>query len=194
MQLVGIFGGTFDPVHFGHLAIARSFLGSGLIEELWVMLTPDPPHKQDRDPVAYSIREAMLQAAFKDEDRVTVCTLEESLPAPHYTLRTLQYLYRKHPDQTFYLCIGGDSLAHFDEWYHWQEILKLSELIIARRPGAKVGAIPGPILKRAHFIDHEPLAVSSTDIRNRCAKGLPIDDLVPKEVARLIATHSLYRN
>lgn len=190
---IGIFGGTFDPVHRGHLAIAESFLGSGYVDELWVLLTPVPPHKPKQKPAPYKFREEMLRAAFEGMPRVKVSTLESQLPAPHYTVRTLRYLHKHFPGHPFYLCIGGDSLAHFHTWYQWRKILDLCELVVAQRPGARVKNIPEEILNRSHLVTHEPLSVSSTEVRKLNCEGQSIEGLVPGSVAKLIARHGLYQ-
>lgn len=192
-QSIGIFGGTFDPVHKGHLAIAESFLGSSYIDELWVLLTPVPPHKPEQKPAPYRLREEMLRAAFAGMNRVEVSTLESQLPAPHYTVRTLQHLHQHYPGHQFYLCIGGDSLSHFNTWYQWQNILDLCELVVAQRPGVRSENIPDEILNRSHLVRHEPLSISSTEVRERCRQGKSLQDLVPDSVAELIARHGLYQ-
>lgn len=189
---IGLLGGSFDPVHYGHLYIAESFLDSDLLDELWVLLAPDPPHKTSQVQANYQVRMKMLQAAFKDFDRVEVSNLEKQLPQPSYTIQTLEFLKDKYPDYTFYLCIGEDSLRDFKKWKDWQNILCHSDLLVAQRPSADTKNIDNLIRKHLHFIDHEPIQVSSTSIRNAVADGEDISGLVPSTVKNIIENEQLY--
>lgn len=191
-EAIGIFGGSFNPVHKGHLAIAGSFLDSGYISELWVLLTPDPPHKEGEELVSYRLRFRMLQEVFDDWEQVRVSDLETDLPKPSYTLQTLQYLTEKYPDKSFYLCIGGDSARHFIQWHRWREILSYCKLLVARRSTEEL-ELDSTVAENAHIIDHEPVPISSTEIRNKISEGEDISELVPSEVEDLIHTHNLYQ-
>lgn len=190
---IGILGGSFDPVHNGHVAIAKSFLGSDLIDELWVLLAPDPPHKTGRAQTDYQLRLKMLQAVFKDFDEVKVSDLEKQLPQPSYTIQTLQHLENKYPNSTFYLCIGGDSLRDFKKWKDWQKILEYSDLLVAQRPSADTKNIDKSLRDHVHFVDHDPIQVSSTMVRNAVADGNDISGLVPLSVKNIIDKEQLYR-
>jgi nicotinate-nucleotide adenylyltransferase len=187
---VGIFGGSFDPVHKGHVQIARSFLDSGLIQKLLVLLSPSPPHKQEKNQADYSYRFEMLKLAFKDIDGVEISDLEQNLPKPSYTLHTIEFLQEKHPDTLFYLCIGEDSLLNFHEWHRYEEILERVYLIVVKRPGVYTSELDPKILEHVIFIDHDPVSASSTAIRK--AKGDKRSDL-PKPVKDYIEKHKLYQ-
>ena len=100
---IGLFGGTFDPVHNGHISIVRSFLQSGYIDELWILLTPVPPHKLNKEHVSYEHRKEMLHLAFQDIDRVRISTIEQTLPKPSYTVQTVTHLAQKYPEDEFLL-------------------------------------------------------------------------------------------
>ncbi|WP_445665040.1 nicotinate (nicotinamide) nucleotide adenylyltransferase [Fodinibius sp. AD559] len=190
---IGLLGGSFDPVHNGHLSIAESFLDSDLLDELWVLLTPDPPHKTDQAQADYQLRLEMLQAAFEDFDDVKVSNLEKKLPQPSYTIQTLEYLKDQHPDYAFYLCIGGDSLRDFKNWKDWQKILDHTDLLVAQRPSSDTQKIDKFLKDHVHFINHEPIQISSTVIRNAVANGDDISDLVPLSVKNIIDNKQLYR-
>ncbi len=195
-QTIGLLGGSFDPVHNGHISIAQSFLNSGLISELWILLTPDPPHKKENELNAYRERMEMLKAAFRTMIRVRVSDLEATLPRPSYTVQTLEYLQEKYPQKTFYLCLGEDSLRDFKQWKDWEKILDYCELLVARRPNtkAKQRELGPKLASRTHFIDHQPIETSSTEIRNRISEGKDISHLVPQEVKKIIEQKNLYRN
>lgn len=190
---VGVLGGSFDPVHNGHVAIARSFLDSGKISELWVLLTPDPPHKNNQALSNYQQRFEMLQAAFQSMDDVNVSDFEKQLPQPSYTVQTLQQLTQRHPERTFYLCMGGDSMKEFKQWKDWQEILSYCELLVAQRPGEEVEPDP-ELAAHTHFVTHQPVDISSTTIREAVARGEDISAYVPEEVCDLIYQYNLYKN
>lgn len=188
---VGIFGGSFDPVHKGHIHIAQSFLRSGLIEQLLILLTPSPPHKKSADQTEYSHRFEMLQLAFQSFDQVQVSDLERELPQPSFTLQTIEYLQEQYVDTIFYLCMGEDSLRDFHKWYHYKEILERVVLLIAKRPGFDSSTVDSEILEHVIFIDHEPVAVSSTEIRKNFALK---KKNVPTDVFDYIKNQQLYRN
>ncbi|MDZ7660232.1 nicotinate (nicotinamide) nucleotide adenylyltransferase [Fodinibius sp.] len=190
---IGLLGGSFDPVHNGHLSIAESFLESDLLDELWILLTPDPPHKIDRAQADYQLRLEMLQAAFKDFDNVNVSDIEKQLPQPSYTIQTLEYLKDQYPDNTFYLCIGGDSLRDFKQWKNWSKILDHTDLLVAQRPSTDNNKIDNFLKDHVHYVDHDPIKISSTTIRDAVANGDDISGLVPSSVKGIIENEQLYR-
>lgn len=190
MKRVGIFGGTFDPVHKGHVSVAESFLKSGIIDELLIVLTPHPPHKQQREQAGYEDRYRMLMLAFQEFSRVKVSTIENELPGPSYTVQTLRHLQEVHPETTFLLCMGQDSLSHFSEWYQYEEILQRVNLLVAERPGFDTASVDPQILEKAIFVEHEPVEASSTRVRK--ANGVHRPDL-PEAVAAYIEQKGLYR-
>lgn len=191
---IGLLGGSFDPVHNGHIAIAESFLKSGFISDLWILLTPDPPHKRDKSINGYTHRIEMLRAAFDDFDHIVVSDIENELPRPSYTIQTLQHLHKKHPDVKFYLCLGEDSVRDFKEWKDWKEILDYCELLVARRPSNQELQLDSDIVSKSHFVTHNPIAISSTKIRNCLAEGKEISAFVPQEVEEIIKRENLYLN
>lgn len=188
---IGLFGGTFDPVHNGHLSIAHSFLESNLIDELWVLLTPYPPHK-NQNQTSYNIRLHMLQKAFAGIQNLSIKTIENELPKPSYSVQTIRYLKKKHPNKTYLYCMGEDSLVHFHTWKFYEEILQECELIVAHRPGETHADVEEKILQRTHFVDHTPLDISSSEIRKKIAGGNSISDQVPEEVVKVIEKEQLY--
>lgn len=187
---VGIFGGTFDPVHSGHVQAVHSFLLSGLIDEIWVLLSPDPPHKKRENNVpSYEHRLNMLQIAFRDIENVTISTLERELPTPSYTLRTLLHLKEAYPEILFFLCVGEDSVASFHTWHKYREILNECTLLAVKRPGADRKNAKEEVLEKTIFVDHQPIKISSTGIR----KGkMESAEPLPDKVADYIDQHELY--
>lgn len=192
-QAVGLLGGSFDPVHKGHISIAESFLNSGYISKLWILLTPDPPHKTKQVLCDFEYRFKMLEKAFENFDNVEIKDIEKKLPKPSYTIRTLKHLADKYPDHKFYLCMGEDSVADFKNWKDWKEILYYCDLLVARRPVDDAIELDPAVAEKTHFIDHEPIAISSTDIRERIEEGKDISGLIPEQVEDIICRAELYQ-
>lgn len=190
---IGIFGGAFDPVHLGHKKIADSFLGSNIIDKLLILPTPVSPHKESDSQTDFSHRYKMLKLAFRGNDRIDVSDLESHLPTPSYTLRTIEHLQEKNPLDTYFLCIGEDSLASFQSWWHYRDILSKVPLIVAKRPCVNSSDISRDILEQAIFVDHEQVDVSSTEIRKKAQNSdETLNTLVPKAVAMYIMQQNLY--
>lgn len=191
VQSVGILGGTFNPVHYGHIAIAKSFLASAYIDSLLILLTPSPPHKQGCELAGYSERLRMLMAAFSDVEGTKVSNLEFTLPKPSYTYQTVRYLKKCKPEVDYFYCLGEDSFHQFKSWYNWQGILKYCDLLVAERPGVKHEN--GELNASTHFVKHKPLEISSSQIRAMLRNELPIAGLVPEQVRQIITHEKLYQ-
>lgn len=186
----GIFGGTFDPVHSGHIEAVQSFLSSGLIDEIWVMLTPDPPHKRHKNNhTPYNHRLQMLKLAFQGINNVRISTIEKELPQPSYTLQTLSHLTKTYPDTRFFLCLGEDSVSSFHTWHRYRDILKDLSLLAVKRPGADVKEASEDVLDKTIFLEHKPVNISSTAIRQNESD---LEQMVPDNVAAYIEEHQLY--
>lgn len=190
---IGLYGGTFDPVHVGHYSLANSFLNSGFIDSLWILLTPDPPHKPNMDFSSFEHRFAMLELAFQDLDQIHISTLEQELPKPSYTYRTIRHVKMKHPDVQFFYCMGEDSLVNFHTWKNPDEILEEVSLLIAERPNFDHSKLSKKLLDKCKFIPHSPIDVSSTQIRDRVSGNKSLQPLVDQRVESYIRTHHLYQ-
>ncbi|MEX0648132.1 MAG: nicotinate (nicotinamide) nucleotide adenylyltransferase [Balneolaceae bacterium] len=187
---VGIFGGSFDPVHNGHIHIVKSFLSSGLLDEILVLLTPDPPHKDLHAQAEFEDRFNMLKLAFSGLDNVRISDLETRLPKPSYTLQTVEYLQQKNPENTWYLCMGEDSLATFHTWHRYRDILNKVTLLAAERPGFSHPETAPEVLEKTIIVKHTPVKISSSDIRLKGRNdSLPS---LPEPVAAYIRQHQLY--
>lgn len=190
----GILGGTFDPVHVGHVAIAQSFIGSGVIGDLWIMASPDPPHKQSRDITPLPIRKELLEVAFKNNNRIIISDYEEGLPKPSYTVRTIESLKNDYPDRKFILCMGSDSLKHIRDWYEYEKLLKLCPFLVAGRPGYDTTSLPGNILDNCTFVEHDEVAISSTDLKQSLIDGPDAWKWIPDEVKKRIRELRIYES
>ena len=175
MKRIGIFGGSFNPIHVGHIALAQAVLRQCALDEVWLMVSPQNPLKRnDADLLDDGLRFEMAQRALEDVDCVRACDYEFHLPKPSYTWNTLQHLTEDYPDYTFILLIGGDNWAHFQRWRHWQEILWHHNVIVYPRDQYQ-GTIDVPLLD-----------VSSTEIRQRVRAGESIEGLVPEAIVPLV--------
>lgn len=185
---IGVFGGSFDPVHNGHIHIVKSFLQSGVIDELLITLTPDPPHKDRTTQAPYRHRYRMLELAFAGLDHVRISDLEQSLPAPSYSLQTIQSLKASDPACQYFLCMGEDSLESFHTWHRYREILAEVSLLVAARPGSSADSVAKEILEKTIFVSNIEIDISSSTVRG----GDADEHALPEPVAEYIRTHNLY--
>ncbi|MBN2085781.1 MAG: nicotinate (nicotinamide) nucleotide adenylyltransferase [Anaerolineales bacterium] len=197
MEGLGILGGTFDPPHNAHLALAeRSLRQLALSCVLWV-LTPDPPHKAD-NITPYPLRREMLRAAIAGIPAFELSEVETERRGPHYMVDTLRILRRRNPGTEFTLLLGGDSLRDILRWHHPRQLIRMCTLAVLRRPGTRVGMarlekfVPG-ISKRTVFIEAPPMQISSTNIRSLVREGKSIAGQVPPAVGEIIRRNGLYR-
>lgn len=195
---IGIFGGTFDPPHNGHLALAEAARDElGLNKVLWVPAA-DPPHKRDRTISPAADRLALVRAAIAGRPGFEVSRVDLDRPGPHWSADTVALLARRYPGDELVFVMGGDSLRDLPTWGRPQEIVDCCTLAVLRRPGDQVdlprleAVLPG-ITRKVRFIDEPPMRHSAQAIRERVRNGQPLEGLVPARVARVIAQRGLYR-
>ena len=181
MIKTGIFGGSFNPIHNGHVSLAQQLKEKAGLDEVWLMVSPQNPLKQNVDLLDDEKRLEMARLALEGVEGVIASDYEMHLPKPSYTWNTLQALSKDYPEREFVLMIGGDNWALFDKWYHAEDIMKNYRIVVYPRKDAE-GGIEG--LK---LID-----ISSTEIRQRIKEGKGIRRLVPKAVADYIRKEGLY--
>jgi len=197
MEGLGILGGTFDPPHNAHLVLADESLRQlGLARVLWV-LTPDPPHKDDRI-TPYMVRREMVLAAIAGRPAFELCEEETERRGPHYMVDTLKVLHQRIPDADFTLLLGGDSLRDMLRWHRPKQLIRLCTLAVLRRPGARANMtrlekfVPG-ISRKMTIIHAPPMDISSTGIRHRIKTGQPVAGQMPAAVEEIIRKNVLYR-
>ena len=191
---IGIFGGSFDPIHTGHAIIAQYMISSGLVDRLWFMVSPVNPLKVDKErQVADTDRLRMVEMVSHPMDGVETSAFEFTMPRPSYTIDTLNALQAKFPDDEFYLVTGGDNWQIFNKWRNSEEILAKYHLLIYPRLGYEVN-IPAELQDRVKLIDAPVIVLSSTEIRERLANGESVRYYVPDEVLGYIERHHLYTN
>jgi nicotinate-nucleotide adenylyltransferase len=191
MKQIGLLGGSFDPVHNAHLALAHEALTRLPLDEVrWI--PAGQPWQKTRQLASTTHREAMVSLAIALEPRFRLETCELRRRGPSFTLDTVRELQAAQPGAEWFLIIGQDQYTGLHTWRDWRELIKLVTLVIAKRPGAN--AFPHPDLIRAEqrTLSLPMMDVSSTEIRTRIAQHRPIDDLVPAGVARYIEEHGLY--
>lgn len=185
-----IFGGSFDPIHNGHLSLARETLRCGLAGEVWFMVSPQNPHKQSCALTDEAQRLEMVKLAVGGEEGLVACDFEFSLPRPSYTFNTLQALEECYPHCEFSLLIGADNWTKFDRWYKAAEILSRYRIIVYPRDNDVVPVLPdGVVWLPAQLCD-----VSSTMVREAVAAGRPVSGLVPSVVEAYVKKNELYKN
>ena len=196
---IGLFGGTFDPPHLGHLILASEAQTQLELTRLLWILTPDPPHKQDQIITPTEHRLAMVKLAIQDNPSFELSRVELDRPGPHYTLDTIHIVAEQNPDAEIVPIIGGDSLRDLPTWHEPKELLYACHWVgVMRRPSDEANLealereLPG-IRSKVHYVDAPLLEIASRDIRSRIAHGESVRYYVPKAVCEYIEEHHLYK-
>ena len=187
---VGIFSGSFNPIHNGHIAIARYMLEKEDLDEIWFIASPQNPLKSHDALLDDATRAHMVQLAIGDNPKLRYCDIEMHLPRPSYTITTLEALTRQNPDVDFVLLIGSDNWAIFDRWKSAKKIIAHYPIYIYPRPGCEVDATTLP--SRVHLTQAPMMEISSTGIRALIANGQSTAGLLPQPVEKYIKEHKLY--
>lgn len=189
---IGLFGGSFNPPHLAHLAVAEAARDQlGLDRVVWIPAAT-PPHKQREDMPAAEHRLAMTRLAVAGNDAFTVSDIEVVRAGVSYTVDTIRALQEAYPETSFHLLLGGDSLAQLQTWIQPEEIVRRVPLVVYPRPGADLAAVPSPVMARTTFLDRPLLDPSSTAIRRLMRAGRSVRYLVPDAVLDYAAEHGLY--
>ena len=184
-----IFGGSFDPIHNGHIALARAVRDRGLADDVWFLITPLNPHKQGKQLTDENLRLQMAQLALAGEEALTASDFEFSLPRPTYTINTLDALEKACPGREFLLLMGADNWYKIDKWYKSEEILARFGIIVYPRDGEEVPPLP----PQARWLDSALYDISSTEIRNAVATGADMSQWLHPDVQALINQENLYK-
>lgn len=196
---LGIMGGTFDPIHYGHLVAAEMARSKFNLSKVLFIPSGTPPHKDRNDISDAGLRFEMIERAIQDNSAFDISALELERKGPSYTVDTLRVLRRTWPDHELYFITGSDVLREIFSWREVEEILKMTEFIGAARPGfdasdflLKVQEEHPETQGRIHYLEVPALAISSTEIRARVKRGQPIRYLLPEPVRLFIQQYGLY--
>ena len=165
----GLFFGSFNPIHIGHLAIANYIVEFTDIEQIWFVVSPQNPLKKKKGLLADYHRIALVREAINDDRRFRACDVEFKLPQPSYTIDTLAYLQDQFPDKEFALIMGADGLQTFNKWKNYKELIKLCTRYVYPRPGIDVSGLAN--LENCVFVDAPVIEISSTFIRESIKQG-----------------------
>ncbi|MCO1600896.1 nicotinate-nucleotide adenylyltransferase [Desulfosporosinus nitroreducens] len=196
---LGIMGGTFDPIHYGHLVAAEMARAEFKLSKVLFIPTGTPPHKDRKDISAAEMRYEMVKLAIQDNSAFDISRVEIEREGPSYTVETLRVLRRDWPEHELYFITGSDALLEIFSWREAEEIFRLIQYIGAARPGfdasdffLKVQHEHPETQGKIHYLEVPALAISSTDIRARVRRREPIRYLLPETVRLYLEQHRLY--
>lgn len=192
---IGIYGGSFNPIHNGHVALCDFLIEEQWVDEVWLIRSPLNPLKVESVHTLASDkdRQQMLELGIEGHPGLKTCTIEDELPRPSYTIDTLNALRSLCPDAELNLIVGADNWLVFDRWKDWEQILRDYRLIIYPRPGSPLPEIDPALYPTVRVVDAPQYDLSSTEIRDRIARGEGIEGLVPPAVEDYILRNHIFR-
>ena len=191
---IGVMGGTFDPIHHGHLVAASEVADRFDLDEVLFVPTGQPWQKAGRQITPAEDRYLMTVIATASNPRFSVSRVDIDRGGPTYTIDTLKDLREQYPNEQLYFITGADALASIMSWHDWEEMFKLAEFVGVTRPGYELreDMLPTDIQERVHLVEIPAMAISSTGCRERASQGRPVWYLVPDGVVQYIAKNDLY--
>lgn len=187
---IGLFFGSFNPVHQGHLILAEYFASLPSIVEVWFVLSPQNPLKIGDSMLDFETRAQWIETCIEDNPRLKLCTVERDFPLPSYTIRTLEHLSQQYPERPFILLLGEDQLLHFQKWKEYQKILERWKIWVY--PRHFEGKMPDSVVPHK-LVEAPKIEISSTMVRRRLAQGLSIRYLVPDIIWKTCVNHPFWR-
>lgn len=187
---VGLYFGSFNPVHVGHMIIAGHLIEHTDLDQLWMVVSPHNPHKEKKSLAKDYDRLHLVTLAIADNPKIKASNIEFSLPKPSYTIDTLTFLKEKYPNHTFSLIMGGDNLASFHKWKNYELILRDHDILVYQRPSYDPGELQSH--PRVNILDAPMLDISSSFIRKSIKNGHSIQYLVPHTVFEYIESNKMY--
>ena len=200
---IGLFGGTFDPIHVGHLILAEQVREVFELNKVIFIPSSSPPHKNAKDITPASLRLKMVELAIQGNDFFEISTIELDRSNPSYSIDTVKEFRKKHSIDSLFFIVGTDSLFEMHAWYKVDELVKLCQFIYVYRPGFSIQGKSGKDLRldvetfndlTRHSVKIAPMGVSSTEIRMRIAERRSIRYLVPNGVLKFIENEGLYKS
>jgi nicotinate-nucleotide adenylyltransferase len=191
MKKIGLFFGSFNPIHVGHLVIANYMVEHTDLDKVWMVVSPQNPLKPKNTLARDYDRLHLVRLAIEDNPDLQVSDIEFSLPKPSYTIDTLTYLKEKYPDKTFVLIMGGDNVATLHKWKNYEQLLLQHEIYVYKRPNTELGDFATH--PKIQFFDAPLLDVSATYIRDSIRNKKSIRYLVTEKVFDYLETSKMYR-
>ena len=193
MKKIGLYFGSFNPIHVGHLIIADYFSQQNLFDEVWLVVSPHNPLKDPSDLASVDHRLEMARIATADHPSLKVCDIEINMPSPSFTVNTMKALQEQYPEVQWSVIIGEDSLVHFDKWKDYQWLMETFSFFVFPRV---LSDEDRDIIKSKTFpvqmVNAPLIEVSSTSIRQKLRSGTSIKYLVTKVVENYLSEHQLY--
>lgn len=187
----GLYFGTFNPIHIGHLAIANYMIEFSEIEQLWFVVSPQSPFKQKQNMLDDYQRLELVNRAIEGDDRLRANSVEFKLAKPSYTIDTLTYLQEENPNHQFYILMGSDNLEHFHKWKNYEQIIQQYQILVYPRPGFDENNYE----KHEHIqiVNAPNMEISSTFLRNAIKAGKDVRHFIPEKAWQYIDEMNFYR-
>lgn len=186
---IGLYFGSFNPIHIGHLIIANHIANNTVLDQIWFVISPQNPLKKENSLLNEHHRKHLIDLSIEGEKKLRTSNVEFKLPKPSYTIDTMTYLCEKYPQHTFSIIMGSDSFSNIKRWKNYELLLKNYEIYIYERPGFKVKGAPGA---RLTILSAPLLEISSTHLRELIHLKKSIKFLVPDVVKEEIERHRYY--
>jgi len=187
---IGLFFGSFNPIHHGHLMVASFIANHTEMQQIWLVVSPQNPLKAQSSLLNEYDRLHLAQLAIEDDAQIKVSDIEFKLPKPSYTIDTLTYIQEKYPQHQFYVILGSDSFQNLPKWKNFEALVKNYQFIVYRRPGFDITEKYGADMQ---YLEAPMLELSATLIRNNCKEGITIRYLVPEDVRLEIERNNYFK-
>ncbi len=187
---IGLFFGSFNPIHHGHLMVASFIANHTDLQQIWLVVSPQNPHKTQTSLLNEYDRLHLAQLAIEDDAQIKVSDIEFKLPKPSYTIDTLTYLQEKYTQHQFHVIMGSDSFQNLPKWKNFEALVKNYQFVVYRRPGFEITEKYGADVT---YLEAPMLELSATLIRNNCKDGITIRYLVPENVRLEIERNNYFK-
>jgi nicotinate-nucleotide adenylyltransferase len=187
---IGLFFGSFNPIHHGHLMVASFIANHTDLQQIWLVVSPQNPHKTQTSLLNEYDRLHLAHLAIEDDAQIKVSDIEFKLPKPSYTIDTLTYLQEKYTQHQFHVIMGSDSFQNLPKWKNFEALVKNYQFIVYRRPGFDITEDYGADMQ---YLEAPMLELSATLIRNNCKDGITIRYLVPEQVRLEIERNNYFK-